>query len=227
MTDRPRLLDLFCGAGGAAIGYHRAGFDVTGVDIDPQPDYPYPFVQADATTYPLDGYDVIHASPPCHDHSSLRARTGLDHGTGWMLADTIDRLSASGVPWVVENVDNASGPSGVYRVRLCGSSFGLAVRRHRWFWSNITLLVPPCDHKTQGTPLGLYGNGGGGKQTRGVKATRSQGWAAMGLDHRSTSWRGLVQSIPPAYTEHLGAQLLAAVELGESGSRSRHPSSRS
>src|SRR6266404_9137838 len=95
---RPRLLDLFCGAGGAAEGYCRAGFAVTGVDISSQPRYPFTFIQADAMTFPLDGFDAVHASPPCQDHSATRDFGG-DHGTGWMLTATRDRLAASGLPW--------------------------------------------------------------------------------------------------------------------------------
>src|SRR5215469_14098562 len=92
----PRLLDLFCGAGGAAMGYHRAGFDVTGVDIKPQPRYPFTFIQADAMTYPLDGFDAIHASPPCQDHMRTPNPFQKTHGTAWMLPATRARLSAGG-----------------------------------------------------------------------------------------------------------------------------------
>src|SRR6516225_6131392 len=120
LMARPRLLDLFCGAGGAAMGYHRAGFDVTGVDIRPQPRYPFRFVQADAMTYPLDGWDVIHASPPCQDHSSLRSRAD-EHGTGWMLDATLERLAAQSASWVVENVGAAHNRADFL---LCGEMFG-------------------------------------------------------------------------------------------------------
>jgi DNA (cytosine-5)-methyltransferase 1 len=105
-VTRPRLLDLFSGAGGAAMGYHRAGFDVVGADLAPQPRYPFEFVQADAMTYPLDGFDAIHASPPCQDHSPLKARAG-EHGNGWMLDATLARLADSPAVWVVENVGAA------------------------------------------------------------------------------------------------------------------------
>src|SRR5215467_2745179 len=129
MSGRPKLIDLGCGAGGAAMGYHRAGFDVTGVDIRPQPRYPFTFCLGDAMSWPLDGFDVIHASPPCQDHSSLKIN-GL-HGTGWMLEATIARLIDQAAPWIVENVGTA-------RMRadftLCGTMFDLNTFRHRKFF---------------------------------------------------------------------------------------------
>lgn len=221
MTDtRPKLLDLFCKAGGAAMGYHRAGFDVVGVDVEPQPNYPFEFHQADATTFPLEGFAAVHASPPCHDHSNVTGRDrktkGLK-GTGWMLEHTIERLSAAGVPWVVENVEAAQFPEGTMKVRLCGSSFGLDLRRHRWFASNMPLSAPPCDHSWQ-TPrfrslsmkrhregklasvVGVHGhlNYAGEFEIR---------CAAMGIDWMTSD--ELSQAIPPAYTEHIGHQLRA------------------
>ena len=110
---KPRLLDLFCGAGGAARGYQLAGFHVTGVDIAPQPRYAGDeFFRADAMTFPLDGYDAIHASPPCQDHSSLRGMwNARHHGTGWMLAATRERLRAWGGPYVIENVRARTCPT--------------------------------------------------------------------------------------------------------------------
>jgi DNA (cytosine-5)-methyltransferase 1 len=147
-VPRPRLLDLFCGGGGAAMGYHRAGFDVVGVDVVAQPDYPFPFHRGDATTWPLDGFDAIHASPPCQDHTTIRgtARRGLDPaGTAWMLAATIDRLRANGVP--VDRRERRLGPLPPRRLRRpnCGGScFGLDLRRHRLFASNVLLLARPA-----------------------------------------------------------------------------------
>lgn len=138
---RPRLLDLFCGAGGCSVGYSRAGFDVVGVDIRPMPNYPFEFHQADAMTWPLKGFDAIHASPPCHDHSNVSGqnrKAAGPKGTGWMLDETIRRLLPLEIPWVVENVETAEMPGSVYRIKLCGSSFGLDVRRH-WAIGN------PCE----------------------------------------------------------------------------------
>jgi DNA (cytosine-5)-methyltransferase 1 len=223
---RPRLLDLFCGAGGASMGYHRAGFEVVGVDIVDQPHYPFTFVQADAMTYDLDGYDAIHASPPCHDHSTATGRDRRAHGvkgTGWMLAAMLEQLQSQAGPWVVENVDTAQYPGHYYRVRLCGSSFGLDLRRHRWFASNVALLVPSCAHGWQ-TPRFVSLDGKrraaqGGYLARvvgvhghvnytGEAALRER---AMGIDWMTQS--ELAQAIPPAYTEYLGRQVLAYLEL--------------
>lgn len=103
---KPRLLDLFCGAGGAALGYHQAGFEVVGVDVSPQKHFPFEFIQADALTFPLDGFEVIHASPPCQDH--VRALGAMrTHNTGWMLAAIRGRLEQGKTLWVIENVPGA------------------------------------------------------------------------------------------------------------------------
>ena len=144
-----RLLDLFCGAGGAAMGYHRAGFDeIVGVDIDPQPNYPFEFVQADAMTYPLEGFDVIHASPPCRAYSVMKS-LNPDRKHVDLVASIRERLRASGAIYVIENVPGA--PLETVAV-LCGSMFGLHssrgyLRRHRLFESNILLLAPGCNHE--------------------------------------------------------------------------------
>ena len=230
---KPRLLDLFCCAGGAAMGYHRAGFEVVGVDIDPQPNYPFRFIQADAMeilqtlTIDSSGFDAVHASPPCQDHSPVTGRdrkSNGEKGTGWMLAATIERLSTLRLPWVVENVETAEMPANVHKVRLCGSSFGLDVRRHRWFASNVALMVPPCDHGWQ-TPrfrsldmkshragrlasvVGVHGH----LNYAGEREVREK---AMGIDWMTPD--ELAQAIPPAYTELLGSQLRSHV-LAASG----------
>lgn len=216
--SRPVLLDLYCGAGGAAMGYHRAGFDVVGVDHVEQPRYPFRFIRADATTFPLDGFDAIHASPPCHDHSTLAALHSK-RDTGWMLATTVARLAGHGRPWIVENVEHAAFPLDVWRVMLCGSAFGLRLRRHRWFASNLMFLVPTCDHlllRSMGGAVGVYGNGGGDQNTlrsdgkrRAYKGTAAEARAAMGIEWMTRP--ELSQAIPPVYTELLGARLLEAL----------------
>lgn len=239
---RPRLLDLFCKAGGAGMGYHLAGFEVVGVDIEPQPNYPFEFHQADAlamrrdrlngcwhegvtTTLPgrlaacLGHFDAVHASPPCHDHSALSGLVGQD-GTGWMLHATIDLLRRLGVPWVVENVGMAKMPEDVNVVQLCGQQFGLGVRRHRKFASDLLLLAPPpCRHRrTDPPPIGVYGGGPSKAMRRrgrsfGVKASAADSRIAMGIDWMTRA--ELAQAIPPAYTAHIGAQLLAHVTTEE------------
>jgi DNA (cytosine-5)-methyltransferase 1 len=202
---RPRLLDLFCGAGGAAVGYHRAGFDVVGVDINPQPRYPFEFVQADAMTFPFDGFDVIHASPPCQDHSSLVSLHG-PHGTGWMLPGTRTRLSTQSAPWVIENVPGAPMRADY---RLCGCMFGLpGLRRDRWFetsWHGFELR-PPCYHPDQ--TITVAGHGADGRYYReGQSVPDVTTWRrAMGIDWMTQA--ELAQAIPPAYTEYIGTQLL-------------------
>lgn len=204
---RPRLLDLFCGAGGASVGYHRAGFEVVGVDIAPQPRYPYEFVQADAMTFPLDGFDAVHASPPCQDHSTLRSRAG-DHGTGWMLDGIRRRLAAAAVPWVIENVPGATMRADV---TLCGGMFGLRTYRHRWFEIDprVGLLLTPSHpkHRTRTSTkkrrtcwdAGLHISVTGDVGTY-------VGRRALGIDWMTG--HELSQAIPPAYTEHVGSILL-------------------
>ena len=204
---RPWLLDLFCGAGGAAMGYHRAGFDVVGVDIKPQPRFPFKFHQGDALTWPLDGFDAIHASPPCQDHT--RQYVPREHGTGWMLVATRERLQASGLPWVIENVPGA--PMRV-DLRLCGCMFGLRpLARQRWFetsWRAFELRAP-CHHPEPtlsitgtGTPTGSW------RKYGCVSLARKR--QVMGIDWMSVE--ELSQAIPPAYTEHIGRFLLEALE---------------
>jgi len=206
---RPRLLDLFCGAGGAAMGYHRAGFDVVGVDIKPQLRYPFEFHQGDAMTWPLDGFDVIHASPPCQDHT--RQFVPREHGTGWMLAAIRERLTASGLPWIIENVPGAPMRADY---KLCGCMFDLPrLRRERWFetsWRAFELRAP-CQHPEPsisvtgtGTPTGtwkIYGS-------LSLKDFRQ----VLGIDWMTRA--ELSQAIPPAYTEHIGRQLLEHIHAG-------------
>lgn len=207
-----KLLDLFCGAGGAAKGYYDAGYlDITGVDIEPQKNYPYKFKQADALTIDLSGYDLIHASPPCQQHSKLSATKQVNHNSGWMLQAIYDRLESSGIPWVIENVQTAQMPNATSQIVLCGSMFGLKVRRHRKFISSEMLLQPKCDHKSQGLTVDVTGHSISG---RSYKIYKQHGLAipneqdkrdAMGIQWMSND--ELAQAIPPAYTEFIGRQI--------------------
>ena len=218
-----RLLDLFCGAGGAAMGYHRAGFDeIVGVDIKPQPRYPFDFVQADADKIALDTIptlfkefipDAIHASPPCQAHSALRHLHPEKHYPCF-LDSTRRRLIAWGRAWVIENV-----PGSPLRdpIQLCGSSFGLRVRRHRLFESNMRLSSLPCKHKEQGQPIDVSGTGGRRRNRRpddhGGNTNKprniDEAHAAMGIDWMTRY--ELSQAIPPAYTEWIGRQVIDAL----------------
>lgn len=224
---RPLLLDLFCGAGGAAMGYHRAGFDVVGVDIKPQPSYPFEFWQGDAIELltrlidcdppwsfgrgrPLTDFDAIHASPPCQAYSAMRTNWNARKDHPDLLPPTRERLQASGLPWVIENVPGAPMAS---MVMLCGSAFGLGtgeyqLRRHRWFevfgaW----FMSPPCQHR--GPVIGIYGDHGRDRRRKegyGRYFTLDERKEAMGIDWMARDELDL--AIPPAYTEYIGQQLL-------------------
>jgi DNA (cytosine-5)-methyltransferase 1 len=208
---KPRLLDLFCGAGGAAMGYHRAGFEVVGVDIKPQPHYPFEFHQADALTFPLDGFDAIHASPPCQAYSvtrSLRKRVHPD-----LVDPTRERLIAAGIPWVMENVKGAPLRNALV---LCGTMFdGLRVYRHRLFEAEPPIYFPPlaCNHSfVMPASKGEYHrlDEQAFITAVGHNFQASSGRVAMGIDWMTRD--ELSQAIPPAYTEWIGRQLIAALE---------------
>lgn len=226
---RPRLLDLFCCAGGAGMGYSRAGFDVVGVDVNPQPRYPFEFVQSDVLSLDphwVAGFDAIHASPPCQAHTAMKTmHNAKDHLD--LVPETRELLNASGLPWIMENVVGAPMESPIL---LCGTMFGLGVedaelKRHRLFETSFSVpLVPQCQHGARATigiygghvrnrqrTIGIYGKGARDsrrKSDRGVPDfTADQGRAAMGIDWMTLT--ELSQAIPPAYTEWLGGQLLA------------------
>lgn len=209
-ATRPRLLDLFCGAGGAAVGYHRAGFDVFGVDIKPQPNYPFTFRQLDITQVgKIEDrlWDAIHASPPCQAFSSMSSRWSNDHPD--LIADTRALLEATDLPYVIENVPAAPLKN---PITLCGSMFGLGVRRHRLFETNFDVEQPQCCHADQGPIVGVYGNPGGSSKRDGIKFGGVAEWRkAMDIDWMTA--KELAQSIPPAYTEHIGRALLAGAML--------------
>jgi len=208
---RPRLLDLFCGAGGAAMGYHRAGFDVVGVDLEPQPHYPFEFHQADALAFPLDGFDAIHASPPCQAYSQA-ALGPRNAGKVYpdLLAATREALEASGVPWVIENVPGAPMRPDF---RICGCQVGLELRRVRWFetsWQAFD-LVQPCYHPHPVVSVVGHGTPAWVRQRLGYNPTIADYRAAMGIDWMNRDELSL--AIPPAYTEHIGPYLMAELEV--------------
>jgi len=211
-----RLLDLYSKAGGASMGYHRAGFEVVGVDIKKQKRYPFEFIQADALEILnnqsfLNQFDVIAASPPCQTHSitqHLRNAQGKLTDKVDLIPQTRTALRNWGGVYVIENVPGAPL---INPVILCGSSFNLKVRRHRHFESNVLLTGLPCDHKLQGRPVGVYGSmkdeiPGGGQTAKTIEQARE----AMGIDWML--WGELVEAIPPAYTEHLGKQIMEAIK---------------
>ena len=213
----PRLLDLFCCAGGAAMGYHRAGFEVVGVDIRPQKHYPFEFHQADAMTYPLEGFDVIHASPPCQGYSQLK---GLTNGYYPKLIDAVrTRITNEAdfrIPYIIENVRGAKDAL-IQPFFLCGTSFALGVWRHRFFEVSWPICSPPaCDHRIVPLPLDITGTGGPSKKPRtspGGGLSRKprnmkEASGAMGIDWMTR--REINESIPPAYTEWIGRQLMEA-----------------
>lgn len=214
---RPRGLDLGCGAGGCSVGYHRAGFDMRGVDLLPHADYPFELAVADMLSYPLAGFEFVHVSPPCPRWSTATpAHTRDSHPD--LIGPMRERLIEWGGPFVIENVPGAPLRD---PIRLCGSSFGLAVRRHRLFESNLPLLSLPCRHATH-TPVGVYGDHpdrpGGWKRpngrSRGVKATSvAEAQTALGIDWMTT-WDDLADSVPPAYCEFIGAQVMDLLSLG-------------
>jgi DNA (cytosine-5)-methyltransferase 1 len=217
---RPRLLDLFCGAGGAAKGYQAAGFYVVGVDIAPQPNYcGDEFHLADALTFELDGYDVIHASPPCQGYSALRCLPWIkDIEYPMLLAPMWRRLAEHGAPWIIENVERAPM---AHSTVLCGWTFGLPFYRHRRFGSSFLILAPPHRRHELVIHAGHHNlatryRQGGGRDIAGLFPGADL--ADAGLDHMTQAEAS--QAIPPAYTEHIGAQLLDAMRVSPNdGSR--------
>jgi len=207
-----KLLDLYCKAGGASKGYQLAGFEVVGVDIKKQKRYPYEFIQADCLELMKDieflkSFDVIAASPPCQTYSitqHLRNAQGKSTDKVDLIPQTRQALIASGKPYVIENVP---GSPLIEPIQMCGSYFGLKVRRHRRFESNLPIVGSPCKHKEQGKPVGVYGSmrdeiPGGGHTAKTIEQARE----AMGIDWMI--WGELVEAIPPIYTQEIGKQLL-------------------
>jgi DNA (cytosine-5)-methyltransferase 1 len=226
---RPRLLDLFCGAGGCTKGYQQAGFRVVGVDIKPQPNYcGDDFVQLDALAVLLDlasdgttharGFDAVHSSPPCQFATAYK-RTGNVKESPNLILATRTLLIASGLPYVIENVENARSELRD-PVMLCGSGFGLDVQRHRLFETNFPLMSPGCSHGQWAADRfpGGRSKGRTGSSQGLVRGTVEVGSWDIPLDVQQRAmdidWMTLPelsQAIPPAYCEHIGHYLLAAV----------------
>jgi DNA (cytosine-5)-methyltransferase 1 len=215
---RPKLLDLFCCAGGAGMGYHRAGFDVIGVDINPQPDYPFFFIQADAIEFAANHghkFAAGHASPPCQASSALTKGTNKGREYPQLIPATREALAATGIPHVIENVQG----SDLRRdLTLCGEMFDLGVIRHRYFELHGFEVQPP-EHKPHrgrvrgwrhgvyydGPYVAVYGEGGG-------KGSVAEWQDAMGIDWTDDR-KSIAEAIPPAYTEFIGRQLIAHLDI--------------
>jgi len=218
---RPLLLDLFCGAGGAAMGYHRAGFEVVGVDHKDQPNYPFEFHQADALEFVAEHsarYSVIHASPSCQRYTGMRKITRSRFGRirsnpnpPDLIAATRCALIDTGKPWVIENVQGS--PLNTVII-LCGASLGLEhLARHRHFESSVLLFAPPCSHYSNDYSIGVYGSRPDGRrvsypQHRLTRVASSLEEARDAMDIDWMDWEEITQAIPPAYTEYIGRQLM-------------------
>lgn len=201
---KPRILDLFCGAGGAAMGLYRAGFEVVGVDIKPQPHYPFEFHQADALEYPMEGFDAYWASPPCQAYSDAirmvegRAKKKLKANYPDLIEPTRQHLLKTRKLYVIENVKNAPLDIGLM---LCGTMFGLRIIRHRYFevpWYQMQLL-PPCNHSDVYDPWHQDWL----KQKEKMLGAMKIDWSMTRPEVR--------EAIPPAYSEYLGKQLIKYV----------------
>lgn len=216
MTN-PRILELYCCAGGAGKGYSDAGFEMYGVDIDPQPNYPFTFFQADAIRFLRARmawirrwYQVVHASPPCQEHCALTKGTNKGLVYGDFLAETRVLLEESGLPYVIENVAGAPMRKDLM---LCGEMFGLGVLRHRYFEFGGGLTAPEVEHPRhrgrvagmrhgewfEGPYFAVYGEGGG-------KGTVKQWQEAMGIDWTSVR-REIAEALPPVYTRFIGEHM--------------------
>lgn len=225
---RPLMIDAYCGAGGASMGYFRAGFNVVGIDKFPQKNYPFLFIEADIPEMDLADLAkscdaaVIVGSPPCKVHTTLKSFSGAHHTD--LIPSFREQCLASGLPYVIENVP--PDPGLIDPITLCGSSFDLGVRRHRLFESNVPLIAQDCDHKRQdalspsyptkryhsGGPvvamssvIGVYGRG------QGLGKGEIDLWKrAMGINWMTRD--EMAQAIPPAYTEYLGRQLIGVLD---------------
>lgn len=228
MAARPLALDLFCGAGGAAMGLYRAGFDVVGIDHKRQPRYPFPFIQADALKPPvrLEDFDLIWASPPCQFASQMSARWrgkgGKADSHPNLIPATRRLLTDTSALWVIENVVGARKHLYV-QLTLHGGQFGLKVHRPRLFEMNFFALTPKA--RACIDPIGVYGpradsrrlftrkDKNGKISTQRAAHSAAEACAAMGT--HDMDWDGVREAIPPAYSEHIGKYAMMA--LGREG----------
>ena len=210
---KPKLLDLFCGAGGASMGYYRAGFEVEGVDNKPQPHYPFKFYLADALEFPLEGYDAYHASPPCQAYIDRNCNRKTEYPR--LIEPTREQLKKTGKLFIIENVYKAPLKA---TLMLCGTMFGLRVIRHRYFEFSFTGPMSPftCNHYgtvASGEFIAVYQGGHHALTlpdgTRPfAKETDITTWSeAMGINWMQTKPE-LKEAIPPAYTEYIGKYLI-------------------
>ena len=221
-----KILDLFCGAGGAGMGYHRAGFEVVGVDLAPQPSYPFEFHQADALEYlsaHWSEFDAIHGSPPCQPYSTgvVSRSSKWNHTKGKdepaLIGAVHSLMVETGLPWVIENVMGARQHMPTPPFVLCGSMFGRLIPRHRVFSTNVDIEVPEHPNcrglaKRSAAELG-WDYRDMSVTGKGRRAGTTERWSLLlGIDWPITQ-HGLAEAIPPAYTEHIGSQLLTHLTM--------------
>ena len=212
---KPKLLDLFCGAGGASMGYYHAGFEVEGVDNKPQPHYPFEFHLADALTYPLDGFDAYHASPPCQSYSVSKNLTKGDKTTKYpmLIGDVRLLLNNTHKPFVIENVVGSDLEN---YITLDGTMFGLNMLRKRLFELHKfdILLLPGKYYNTKGYVkngklVGFISHQGKFYDGKGYEKERtSPNDIREALELKWIKGRQLTEAIPPAYTEYIGKYLM-------------------
>lgn len=223
---KPRLLDLFCCAGGAGMGYARAGFEITGVDVVKHANNPHTVIEADALAldpkWIAENFDAVHASPPCQGYTTMRHAPGAK-GAPRLIGQTRELLQATGLPWVIENVE-AAAPEMRNPLLLCGTMFGLGaqgheLQRHRLFETSFPVLPLACRH-TERPVIGVYGGHARNRSAkhggRGTKDSWAGGHKAAASEALGIDWMNLAEmseAIPPAYTEYLGWQLRAVLML--------------
>lgn len=208
-----RALDLFCCAGGASDGLARAGFEVLGVDLEDQPEYPHPFVRQNALAFTpanLQAFDFVWASPPCQGFTAYRRRPDHVRPVDNLIPQVRELLQASGVPYCIENVEGAPLH---WPTRLCGSMFKLDVQRHRLFETSFSLKQLECDHECWEPRFPPATNRTNKRKTVEVGVYRipvETQRKAMGVD-RKVSLHKLSQMVPPAYAEWIGLQARAHI----------------